>query len=490
MHRLYIFLLVVILVNLSGCTKDFDTINTDPDRPVEVPPTNVLAFCERFGSYSLFGLTESIYELSTYCGYVSQISYPERSYYSYFSADNDNSWTSLYQLVANLKDIQHNNQSSRNLQAASIILECNVWQIATDRYGDIPYSEACQLDDGIVQPAYDCQKDIYHSLLERLDSACMMLSPDGGEIGCGDLMLGGDILKWRCYATSLCLRMAARIACADPTLSQAVFSKVLSHPDRYPLPESNLQNVFFDSWGREYGDPWAALYAVRSQDVGISKLIVDILKSLDDPRLPVYADPTPNYLAGISTDPYVGHPIGLETTANTSACSLIGERFTHKSNQSGFSPWLRSCEPYFAIAYAASKGFETQGFTQQSAYEKAVSLSLDENGLSSNEIDDYLTQGGSYNGTLEQLVTQWWISLFKNPDEGWSLFRMTGMPVGIVIAPCSVYHKNQHNTVPMALPYPDTEANLNHDHYSQHAGVEVDHYWGKQMWWDTRTGIY
>ena len=56
-----------------------------------------------------------------------------------------------------------------------------------------------------------------------------------------------------------------------------------------------------------------------------------------------------------------------------------------------------------------------------------------------------------------------------------------------MIAPDSKYPK--HNVPPMSYTYPDTEANLNTANYKVEAEAEVDFFWGKKMWWDTRAGI-
>src|SRR5574344_966974 len=86
-----------------------------------------------------------------------------------------------------------------------------------------------------------------------------------------------------------------------------------------------------------------------------------------------------------------------------------------------------------------------------------------------------------------QLFSQWWISVFKNEMEAWSLFRMSGYPAGNVIAPNSCYVG--HNTPPMCYGYPDSERNLNQTNCAAESAAEVDYFWGKQMWWDVRTGL-
>lgn len=469
---------------MASCTKSFDAVNTDPDNPNAdlVPSTNVLAFCERYASDNMFDEWFDLNETSGFSGQIAKWMYTEEGYYEFRANVNNSSWNVCYRTAANLKAIIDKEEEGSNMWAAATIFQCNIFQIISDRWGNVPYSEACKLADGIAQPKYDKQADIYPSLLAKLKTAVEALDENGDALGAGDVMLRGDIAAWKKYGNALRLRIAARIASIAPTTAQAVFTEVAAAG----IPESNDDNIFFTAWGKEYGEPWADYYQTRQLEYGISKLMVETLSALEDPRLPVYAEPTANFLKGESTEKYVGYQNGLEAQANTAACSPLGNRFQNKSGLTGFTPWLRSCEPYFAISYAASKGWSA-GMTQKAAYEKAVTLSLEENGVSEADIATYLAGPGAYDGTAEQLFTQWWISLFKNGQEAWSVYRMGGYPTGNVVAPASRY--TGHNVPPMAYSYPDTEANLNKVNYQEEAAAEVDCFWGKKMWWDTRVGI-
>lgn len=476
--------LSALALSMLACTKSFEAVNTDPDRPSAelVPSTNVLAYCERYASDNLY---DEWFDLNESCGFSGQIAkwqYTEEGFYDFRPNVNNTSWAVCYLVAANLQSIIDKEEEGSNMWAAATIFQCNIYQIASDRWGNIPYSEAGKLAEGIAHAKYDKQSDIYPDLLNRLKTAVNTLDPSGDKLGDGDVMLGGKIDLWKKYGNALRLRIAARIAGVAPDAARSVFEELAAAG----IPASNDDNIFFSEWGKEYAEPWADYYLTRQQEYGISSLMVNTLSSLDDPRLPVYANPTQDYVADPTKPKYVGYPVGKKASANTSACSALGDRFQNKSGLTGFSPWLRSCEPYFAISYAASKGWNA-GMTQKDAYEKAVTLSLEENGIGAGAIADYLAGEGKYDGSQEQLFTQWWISLFKNGQEAWSVYRMSGYPAGNVIAVDSKYPN--HNVPPMSYTYPDTEANLNTDNYKDEAAAEVDFFWGKKMWWDVRTGI-
>lgn len=483
-------LLLAGAFSMTACTDSFEEVNTDPDRPNAelVPSTNTLAYCLRYASDNMFDEWFDLNECSGFAGQISKWSYTDEGHYLFRPTVNTSSWNICYYTIANLQSIidketdENNTNKIPNMAAAATIFQCQIFQIASDRWGNIPFTDALKLKDGVSKPTYDQQSTIYPALLSKLKSAIDMLNSNGGSLGKGDLLFKGDIGLWKKYANSLRLRIAARIANIAPDQAKAVFEEVGSDPSQFL--STNKENAFFAAWGDEYSEPWGAYYLDRPNEYGISKLLVDYLKKFNDPRLPVYAKQTTAFLAKEKgAIEYNGYQNGLSSSAIVKNYSGIGSRFMDSSVNTGFTPWLRSCESYFALAYAASKGWNV-GITQEEAYKKAVTLSIEEN---DKVATDYLEAAGKYDGTLEQLFVQWWISVFKNGSEAWSVYRMSGYPQDNIVAPDSTYPG--HNTPPMSYFYPDTERNLNTENAELYGKAEVDYLWGKQMWWDVRTGL-
>lgn len=479
---------MAIVLMITSCTSSFDQVNTDPDNPSAklVPTTNVLAYCLRYSSDNMFDSWFDLNESDGFSGQIAKWMYNDEGYYSFRPTVNTQSWNVCYYTVSNLQSIINKSTEGSNMWAVATIYQCQIFQVISDRWGNVPYSDALKLADGVTKPSYDKQSDIYPDLLKRLKTAVTALDATGDKLGDGDVLLNGNITAWKKYGNSLRLRIAARIANVDPSDAKSTFEEILGNPTTYPVLGSNTDNVFFQ-WNNEYPEPYADYFLTRPNEYGVSKLMIETLKGANDPRLPVYAKPTTNYTNGVSgASQYAGYQNGLEAAASVAAYSGIGTRFMSVNSLTGFSPWLRSCETYFAISYAASKGWNV-GLTQQAAYEKAVTLSIVENGASASDAADFLANAGKYDGTQAQLFTQWWISVFKNGMEAWSLFRMSGYPAGNVIAPDSYFPG--HNTPPMCYGYPDTERNLNSKNCAVEAAAESDYFWGKKMWWDTRTGL-
>jgi hypothetical protein len=78
--------------------------------------------------------------------------------------------------------------SSPNTSGPALVMQSWTYQNLTDLFGDVPYSEALQGDEGgPVKPKYDPQKDIYYGLLKTLTDAAATMKPSG------DVGLGGRI---------------------------------------------------------------------------------------------------------------------------------------------------------------------------------------------------------------------------------------------------------------------------------------------------------
>lgn len=474
------FLSIIIFVS---CTKEFVTINTDPDRAKDAPATNVMAFTIRYFGSTFFDVWADMNEPSTYAGYLAKIQYIDEARYVFRPSIVENNWYYGYILLNNVNEIKKKATADKNdnLLGAAKVLEVLIMQQMTDRWRDLPYSNAIKLSSGVLLPTYDKQEDIYPAMLKVLeDAANLMASGSTGVLGDGDILFKGNIVKWQKLANSLRLRLAMRISGASPALSKSTVEAVLGNPTKYPVMASNTDNAFFAWPGvSPYEEPWYVDSKGRD-DHGVSDVLVNALNTLADPRLPVYA------LPAVSDGAYRGFTIGAIAQTSLPSISRIGTRF--RKDPKGFSAFMRYAEVMFDIAEAAKLGYNTGGVTMKTAYEAGVTGSMLENGIAQSVITTYLTTGkGAHDGTTAQLYLQEWIALFKQGMEGWSLYRRTGVPTTNYVAPGSKY--TGHNTPPFRYPYPVSETTLNGPNSAPSVADVKDDFWGKKMWFDQRTGV-
>ena len=467
-------------LTLTGCTGDFDSINTDPDNPTTVNPTNELAFVERAMCDELFDDWFDMAEPSSFGGQIAKYTYTDENWYNFRPGTQNDNWKYCYDLQNNLKDIYKQAESSgnSNMKNVATVLSMFIMQITTDRWRDVPYTEMARMDEGITAPAYDKQEDIYPHMLRDLKIAADGLADDNvGSLGEGDQLFSNKMTKWQQFCNSLRLRIAMRISSAMPDTAKTTVLEITGNPTRYPLIKSNSDNAFF-YFNNEYFEPWGD--AVRTRyDFCVSNVLVNTLDSLKDPRIGVYC------MKAVNSDKYVGFRIGTKAYGVQKDYSGIGQRFCNSSTHYGFTPLFRACETYFQLAEAAKLGWDV-GISAEEAYNNAVTLSLEENEVSSAEISTYLAGAAKYDGTAAQFYTQEWLALFKQGMEVWSLYRRTGIPANNYPAPEKDTRYPGHTVPPLRSPYPNNEVNLNPTNCAPYSAKIVDNFWGVAMMWDQR----
>ena len=82
----------------------------------------------------------------------------------------------------------------------------------TDRWGDIPYSDALKGDPNVT---FDTQEVIYKDLIKELTEAVAQFTTGGAAVK-GDIIYGGDIAKWKKFANSCRMLMALRLSKVYP----------------------------------------------------------------------------------------------------------------------------------------------------------------------------------------------------------------------------------------------------------------------------------
>ncbi|HEX5169237.1 MAG TPA: SusD/RagB family nutrient-binding outer membrane lipoprotein, partial [Cyclobacteriaceae bacterium] len=342
-------------------------------------------------------------------------------------------------------------QPSPTYEAIGIGMRAWVFSMLTDVWGAIPYSEALAgtAETPIYSPGYDSQEEVYAGLIEELRVANEKLDASIASIG-GDIMFKGSALKWKKFFNSLRFKLLNRQA-HKVAGSAAIMQEMIDDPDTYPMIESNAEIASF-VYGPTLGtqNPWNDILIIQGRtDWNISSTIVDKLKSLDDPRLEVYAIPGEDAGGEIK-----GHPNGLPGSV---AVAYVGYSATVNPTifAAATSPavLMSYSELLFIKAEAAFDG-DISG-DPQGLFEAAVTASFEQYGLT--VPPDYLTSLGV--ADKENIMTQKWIALFGQGIEAWTELRRTGYPVMPPHDPQSLFLND--GVLPTRLVYPSTEYSLN-----------------------------
>ena len=515
----------LLVVLAAACTKDFEKINTDPDAYTIVPTTNMMAYVQSQTAIQIGDITGP----TIWSGYMAKLSYIDQ-YNDYIPTNNTygNKWQRVYWAAVQLGDIiaRTDETGTKNMHNAAIVLKDFLLLWNLDNFGDMPYSEAWKgapEEGGILLSKYDKQEEVYPAVLEDLgkvaDSWAGGLGSD--SIGEGDFLFGGDASLWQRFCNSLRLRYAMRLS---PVWSgsKALAESILNNPTKYPVIEEAEDGAYFWWQGSgDYFEPFRSTFRTRPNDWCVSEIFVNHLLSMDDPRLRLYVQPCRE--DGVT---YRGgeHGIASQQLSDQTRYSFLGEAYMTADN-AGFTPYYKASETWFMMAEAAMKGWKTP-LSAKEAYEKGVRVSFaDEMRLANKwvpaerqvkdaDVDAYLAGKGAWDGTEDRLFYELWVALYKESNEAWSLYRRTGYPKYIQTAVYSeesaeiykangckagnrqypgdraeAYWKGAHNDVPFRMPYPNNQFTYNKANVEAASAGIVDYCWGKQLWWDKRTGV-
>jgi len=190
MKKIYVLLFAGSLI--AGCNKFDDDINTNPNLPSQASGTQLIAnACLSLGS-----LQESP-QGEFNAQYLAETQYPGASLYP----DGGTSFYGIYQgPLMNLQTVLNSASSlsgsegpvNNQIAIAKILKAYYFWTI-TDRWGDVPYSEALMGEKDFT-PKYDKQESIYDSCFKLLDEASAMI---GSGVVSNDVIYNGDGTKWK-----------------------------------------------------------------------------------------------------------------------------------------------------------------------------------------------------------------------------------------------------------------------------------------------------
>ena len=197
MRRIYILLGCIFL---SGACNNFDEeINRNPNAPSEASGPQLLASAMlSLPSLSSTPQGEFMAQYLAETQYVTASLYPQSS----------TSFYGLYQgPLVNIETVLRTSKANNELIVAKILKSYYFWHI-TDRWGDVPFTEALNGEVNLT-PAYDTQQTIYYSVFELLKEA--VETPVIGQLS-SDIMYEGEMDQWKKLANTIRLLMALRLS--------------------------------------------------------------------------------------------------------------------------------------------------------------------------------------------------------------------------------------------------------------------------------------
>ncbi len=482
---LYIFSYVLLFLN--ACTKDFDIINTNPNVSSEVPPDlllpGVIANPLNTLVYESWEIGNIVVQHTAKNQFVNE----DR----YLWGERNSIWNTFYSNLRNVQTMLNKSDQLqfKNYQAIAIIIRSWLFSVLTDCYGDIPYSQAIKAKtDGINFPVYDKQEDIYNGMLADLKTASDLIGTSNEKIA-GDILFNGDLKKWKKLANSLRIRMLMRIS--DRRSVSAELQAILNNSN-YPIMESNSDNAaltYLPAFPNQF--PLHTTRIGSFNEYRISKTITDTLLSLQDPRIKIFARPTP--ASENTANPIIeGIPNGMDDVkaltynGGQQNQSPVGRLYfedaiTPKGLQVAKGVIMNYSELQFLLAEAANKGLISGD--AKTYYEKGIQASFDFYGLEVPNGYLNMNQVAYKPGSdgLEQIAFQKWVSLFFQGLEAWFDWRRTGLPS---LKPGE--SNLNGNKIPVRFIYPIIEQALNSENRNAAVNRQGPDNINTRVWWDIK----
>ncbi len=487
--KAYIFSISLLALVVSGC-KDYEELETNPNVATSVPASLVLTGIENAIIEEPWSL-EHRYNQYWACNY-------------YYYGNNEYSWTNASLKYQSLKDVVKMEEEAIKAGADEVnpysalgkFFRARLFVWMTNQLGELPMNEALKGLENTA-PVYDSQKDIFIQVIKWLDEAntnLAALDAAGDRTLSGDIFLDNDLAAWRKVVNAYQLRVLISLSKkeSDTDLNiKAKFASILADPIKYPLMESNSDNLQIAYNGT------TSLYPTNPGSKGFDKgrynmaqTYVQGLTDLNDPRAFVTLNPAKAKLNdGVAFDDFAAY------TGASSGESQDDMTFKAGNGQYSFANQLRyygsfvGPEPAMMIGYAEQNFNIAEGINRgwssgnaEEYYNEGIKASMAFYGISDGStitvtsqddevlgtvtasVTDYLAQtsvkyAGGPDG-LEQILTQKYLAFFQNSGlEAFYNQRRTGVPT-FLVGPGTGFGGNTPR-IPKRWLYPASEETSN-----------------------------
>ncbi|MBL7472393.1 SusD/RagB family nutrient-binding outer membrane lipoprotein [Robertkochia sediminum] len=494
---------VVAGLALASCTSDFNEINQDPNGflPEEVSAKYFLTepLFQLYGPNRFPYWRAHLIHADRYAGHFtfghSGSWWSDGLGYAYNTGYTDASWGWLEGAFGGIDNFikmtsEGGEFENQYMYAIGLISKSLYFQMYTDIFGMIPYSEAGV--EGIVTPKFDTQAEIYKGIISDLNMA-MQIIGDTERTGVGiddvaenDVYCNGDLQKWKRLANTLKLRIALRAnGAAGDDFSSTAVNEALSAPLLDETSGSVLmaKDAEITQWASAaYGDIWHNFGGLGSKWT-MGKVLIDHLRDNNDPRLAVYAKPAAggdmtftrpaegeaatNFdarvdfilgvlddanadytVTGVGTDEvtvslasgqYIGQPTRLNGLtapyANYNLFSTPSDLVIQPKLAGKMYPEIvmTSAEAFFLRAEAAVKGLSSDD--AQMMMEMGIVEAMKVWEIGEGDAQTYIANApladitvGTTEEKLEKIAIQRWIANYTDGFEAWAVVRDTGYP--------------------------------------------------------------
>ncbi len=478
------------VLTFTSCTKEFFDINKSPNSPVELQlseilPTAELAMGQAVGNdLKIAGGFWSQYWAQNF----NSSQYKTFDVYNVAADAQRGAWLLLY--TDALSDLNYiikkgGEEANTNYVAIATILKAYNFQILTDAFGDIPFSEAGKGDEGIYSPKYDSQKDVYNGIIAMLKTGISKID-EASDLhpGNDDLIYHGDMHLWRKFANTTLLRVYMRLTNVDVAKAQAGIEELEAQNAEfldYGAAGSETAKIDYTATGGNTNPLYSSYVALgRTRNLVASATAIKAFNKLSDTRLTKFYTPA-------SGTTYVGIPNGYLGADNTGGFPTAPTALSYTGSITGVNPldatssaapvvFMSDFESYFLQAEAVERGW-LSGDAKQ-LYEDGIAISYLALGLPISATSPYATyikrpeveyslQVNKADKFQAIYFQKWYAMCGTQNFEAWTEGRRTGYieeNMGATLADNKFFTRSLTagaNPLPQRALYPNTEITAN-----------------------------
>lgn len=452
------FLLIGLL---QSCGREsMEELNTDPNSYYTTVPSTLVTYAEKQLADYVTTPNVNTNNFRFLMQYWQATTYADESRYDYSTRNVSNSvWTFLY--VRTLKNLEEakklvNNYAPTAAEAATWdttkknqlavidLMQVYTYQILVDTYGDVPYTEALDVDKYPL-PKYDSGSVIYEDLIKRTQQDIQNINTSAGSFSSGEKFYNGNTTKWKKFGNSLLLKLGITLADSNPTLAQSTVQAAInggvftSSADDFLMPYSTSPN---------FSQLYSNLVASNRNDYVAGKTLVDYMNASADPRRSSYFQ--------LRNGQYIGGPIGVN-----SPFSGYSSPGTYAYTQTTPGILLNYTEVAFYLAEAAARW--NIGGSAAANYATAVTASFLQWGKTAAEATAYLaTHPYDPANWKKSIGEQAWVAMYDQPITSWTFWRRLDYPQ---LTPAANAVAESEGKVPVRLKYPVSEQTTNPTNY-------------------------
>ena len=473
----------------TSCKKDFQDINTDPNRSTAALPEALLTpalwdVVSRNNTRAL-RLTNELMQV-----HVTTSDGDEIHRYVVRPSESDYMWNNWYLQLTNFRDMYTRAEDLNNKTFMGIALICDAYvsSLLTDTFGDVPYSESNKGKEGVYQPKFDTQESIYKDLYRKLEEANILLATGTAltaEQIAYDPIYGRSlpaqttdasakvISNWRKFGNSLYLRLLLRASGRTESGAVAKMQEMVSNAANYPIFTNNEESAVVKySTMPPYVSPFNTYRVFDfNGDNGLSEFFVNNLNDWNDPRR--------NKWVTLAGGTYYGIPSGYPRGQVPERGSLYQATLM---NEPLLGNIMNYSELQFILAEAALKGYIPGD--AKTFYDKGVTNSLTFWGQ---EVPaDYLAnpsldwnRATTNDDKMEKIHLQKYYTLFFTDFQQWFEYRRTGHPY----LPKGTGLQNE-GKMPSRFKYPVYVQSLNGANYSSAVAAFGPDDLNTKVWWN------